>query len=387
MKHMGVPDYLWGEAIRHTTYLLNRVATRALKDRTPYEVFRKKKPNINHLRIFGCICYARVQSKLLKKLDDRSKMLVHLGTEPGSKAYRLVDPQSKRILVSRDVIFNESKGWNWNLSDSEKRRDSSFKITLGTFGNNGILETEQHSEEAEPQRTEEEKQDEIEVIEIESDEDEDTLGTEPTMLRRSERHSTRPRYLDDYVLFAEEEGERLVMCLNDEPRDFQEAKEHKEWIRACEDEILSIERLETWTLVDLPQGVKPISLKWIFKLKRNSDGSVNKYKACLVAKGYVQGHGVDYDEVFAPVARIETIRLLINLAAANGWEIHHLDVKTAFLHGELKEEVYVMQPEGFEIRGSEAKVYKLHKALYGLKQAPRAWNAKLNKIFLELRFT
>ncbi|AAF32440.1 hypothetical protein; 74056-75837 [Arabidopsis thaliana] len=110
------------------------------------------------------------------------------------------------------------------------------------------------------------------------------------------------------------------------------------------------------------------------------------YKARLVAKGYVQQYGVDFEEVFAPVARIETIRLLINLAASHGWEIHHLDVKTAFLHGELKETVYVYQPEGFERKGSEDKVYKLNKALYGLRQAPRAWNNKLNHILVELQF-
>lgn len=142
----------------------------------------------------------------------------------------------------------------------------------------------------------------------------------------------------------------------------------------------------TWTLEDLPAGVKAIGLKWIFKLKRNSDGSINKHKARLVAKGYVQIHGIDFDEVFAPVARIETIRLLINLAAAYNWEIHHLDVKTAFLHGDLKEIVYVTQQEGFEVIRSESKVYKLNKALYGLRQAPRAWNHKLNSILKELQF-
>ena len=108
LKHMSVPNYLWGEGIIHSTYLLNRIATRALKDLTPYEAFRGKKPNIAHLRVFGCICYAKIESKLLKKLDDRSRLLVHLGTEPGSKAYRLLDPQSKQIVVSRDVIFDET---------------------------------------------------------------------------------------------------------------------------------------------------------------------------------------------------------------------------------------------------------------------------------------
>lgn len=162
------------------------------------------------------------------------------------------------------------------------------------------------------------------------------------------------------------------MYLNNEPRNFGEAKESRSWTRACEEKIESIIKNKTWTLVELPYGAKPIGLKWVFKLKRNSDGNINKYKARLVAKGYVQRHGIDFDEVFAPVARIETIRLLVILAAANGWEVHHLDVKTSFLHGELKEVVYVTQPEGFEKKGCKGKVYKLNKALYGLRQAPRA---------------
>ena len=139
-------------------------------------------------------------------------------------------------------------------------------------------------------------------------------------------------------------------------------------------------------MVDKPHGVKVIGLKWIFKIKRNADGSINKFKARLVAKGYVQEHGIDFEEVFAPVARIESIRLLISLASAKGWELHHLDVKTAFLHGELNEEVYVTQPEGFEKKGEEHKVFKLSKALYGLRQAPRAWNTKLDRVLKSLRF-
>lgn len=110
-----------------------------------------------------------------------------------------------------------------------------------------------------------------------------------------------------------------------------------------------------------------------------------KYKARLVAKGYVQ-QGIDYEEVFAPVTRMETVRLLLALAAKNGWEVHHMDVKSAFLNGEIDEEVYVCQPEGFEKKGEEHKVYKLFKALYGLRQAPRAWYTKLRKCLENLGF-
>lgn len=142
MKHMAVPNYLWGEAVRHSTYLLNRVATRAIKDRTPYEMFREKKPNIGHLRVFGCIGYAKVDSKFLRKLDDRSRMLVHLGTEPGSKAYRMFDPNTQKIKVSINVVFNEAKGWNWCSSFRYQNRTGDFKVVIGTFGNHGLPETE-----------------------------------------------------------------------------------------------------------------------------------------------------------------------------------------------------------------------------------------------------
>lgn len=199
--------------------------------------------------------------------------------------------------------------------------------------------------------------------------------------------SKRPSYLEDYVCLAEAEGERLLLLINEEPWDFASAVEEKVWREACEDEIASIVKNNTWDLVELPTGAKAIGLKWIFKIKRNSDGSINKYKSRLVAKGYIQRHGIDFEEVFAPVARLETVRFIIALAASRGWQVHHLDVKTAFLNGDLKEDVYVTQPEGFVKKGSEHKVYKLNKALYGLKQAPRAWNEKLNQVLVELGFT
>ena len=174
-----------------------------------------------------------------------------------------------------------------------------------------------------------------------------------------------------------------MLLINDEPWDWNEARVKKVWREACEDEITYIKKNKTWTLVELPAGCKAIGLKWVFKIKRNADGSISKYKARLV----VQRHGIDYEEVFALVARLETVRFIIALAASNGWEVHHLDVKTAFLHGDLVKEVYVSQPDGFKIKGSEEKVYKLHKALYGLKQAPRAWNIKLKSILKELNFS
>jgi hypothetical protein len=152
------------------------------------------------------------------------------------------------------------------------------------------------------------------------------------------------------------------------------------------EEMASIEENRTWELVKLPAGKRPIGLKWVFKLKKNAAGEVVKHKARLVAKGYVQRAGVDFDEVFAPVARLDSVRLLLAIAAHCGWSVHHLDVKSAFLNGELEEEVFVSQPPGFERAGEEEKVLRLSKALYGLRQAPRAWNAKLDDTLLGFGF-
>ena len=135
-----------------------------------------------------------------------------------------------------------------------------------------------------------------------------------------------------------------------------------------------------------PPNCRPIGLKWIFKLKKNPQGEVIKRKARLVVKGYSQRKGIDYEEVFSPVVRFETIRLLIALATQKEWEIHHLDVKSAFLNWEIKEVIHVKQPEGFLVKGKEGHVLRLKKALYGLKQAPRAWYFKLHSCLISFGF-
>jgi hypothetical protein len=179
----------------------------------------------------------------------------------------------------------------------------------------------------------------------------------------------------DNLLYDDDElvaDKNLLLAVNEEPTTYGEAAERQEWKRAMVEELKSITDNKTWTLTDTPLGKKPIGLKWVFKLKRDADGNITRYKARLMVKGYVQRAGIDFDEVFAPVARLESVRFILAIAAHYGWTVHHLDVKSAFLNGDLVEEVYVEQPPRFVVRGKEGRVYKLHKALYGLRQAPRA---------------
>jgi hypothetical protein len=147
----------------------------------------------------------------------------------------------------------------------------------------------------------------------------------------------------------------------------------------------AVEKNRTWELADLPRGHRVITLKWVFKLKRDEVGAIIKHKARLVARDFLQREEIDFDDAFAPVARMESVRLL-TLAAQEGWRVHHMDIKSAFLNGDLKEEVYVHQPPGFTIPDKEGKVVRLRNALYGLRQAPRAWNVKLDSTLQRMSF-
>jgi hypothetical protein len=181
-------------------------------------------------------------------------------------------------------------------------------------------------------------------------------------------------------------AEELHVVSSDKPASFAEAEHSLSWRKAMMEEMDSIEENGTWSLVDLSPRRKPIGVKWVFKVKRDEHGTVSKDKARLVVKGYAQRHCIDYDEVFASVARLDSVRLLIALTSHKGWEVHHMDVKSAFLNSDLQEEVYVEQPVGFVIAGNEHKVLKLKKALYRLHQASRAWNTKIDDTLLSLGF-
>ncbi|KAJ6992892.1 Retrovirus-related Pol polyprotein from transposon TNT 1-94 [Populus alba x Populus x berolinensis] len=216
-----------------------------------------------------------------------------------------------------------------------------------------------------------------------------TTSSSQTIRREQPKRISRaPAHLQDYVtgehLTEEEEGDDQFLVLYttaDDPVSYDEAVKDIKWRQAMDAEIQAIEKNNTWELVELPKGMKKIGVKWVFKTKLNERGEVDKYKARLVVKGYEQRQGIDYSEVFSPVARWDTIRMILSLAALRSWEVFQLDVKSAFLHGELKEVVHIEQPEGYIRKGEEQKAYRLRKALYGLKQAPRAWYSRIEDYF------
>nr|GEX05584.1 retrovirus-related Pol polyprotein from transposon TNT 1-94 [Tanacetum cinerariifolium] len=215
--------------------------------------------------------------------------------------------------------------------------------------------------------------------------------------------AAEPNYMEDHTIapvdnnpfvnvFAPEPHSEAsssgdIILLKVEPKNFKTAITEDCWFQAMQDEIYEFDRLQVWELVPQPDCVMIILLKWIYKVKLDEYGDVLKNKARLVAKGYRLEEGIDFEESFAPVARIEAIRIFITNAASRNMPIYQMDVKTAFLKPELKEEVYVSQPEGFVDPDHPTHVYRLKKALYGLKQAPRAWYDTLLRFLLDNDFS
>jgi len=174
---------------------------------------------------------------------------------------------------------------------------------------------------------------------------------------------------------------------SEEPVNVKAALRDDLWVQAMNQEFEAMQKNRTWHLVPLPKGKNIIGSKWVYKIKRKADGSVDRYKAWLVAKGYKQRYGIDYEDTFSPVIKAATIRLVLSIAVSRGWSLRQLDVQNAFLHGVLEEEVFMRQPPGYEDSKHPSYVCKLDKALYGLRQAPRAWYARLCGKLIQLGFT
>ncbi|KAL1207442.1 Retrovirus-related Pol polyprotein from transposon TNT 1-94 [Cardamine amara subsp. amara] len=212
LKAMKVPNFPWGEAVCHATYIINRVPTRALENMTPYESLRKKKPSLDHIRVFGCLAYAKIETTHLKKLDDRSQTLVHLGIEPGTKAYRLYNPSTRKVIVSRDVVFDEKTSWSWERTTNGPRRDPCmFHMRWGEVidvGEGPVVVNENQNQDHDHGETGSDNEDfdddndqdnnnNTEEGDIGNNEPHHQANNQPP-LRRSTRETHQPRYLEDY---------------------------------------------------------------------------------------------------------------------------------------------------------------------------------------------
>lgn len=355
---------MWAEAVVTANFTRNRspVSTQA---KTPWELFFTNKPDVSFVRVFGARAYVHVPKQLRRKLDAVSQRGVLVGYEPHSKAYRVMLDEDKKIIISRDVIVVEE-----------------FTTTMVEASNtdNTILDPDSEDDEKEAEIPAVEEDTGGEVPDIpEGGDNNDPVEEVPAEDVPVQRYPPRERRPPSEWYKA-----NVAETTATEPTTYAEAlkaPDADQWKQAMDEEITSLHQNGTWTLEDLPQGIKPIPVKWVYKIKRDSKGNIERYKARLVAKGFMQQEGVDFNEVFAPVSKHTTLRAFLAKVAAQDLELHQLDVKTAFLNGELEEEIYMQQPPGFE-EGGPNIACRLQRALYGLRQAPRAWHTRL-KLELE----
>ncbi|KAG8474857.1 hypothetical protein CXB51_031589 [Gossypium anomalum] len=313
----------WAEAASTACFLINRSPSVAIEKKTPQEVWSGNPTNYSDLKIFGCPAYAHVDNG---KLEPRSIKCIFLGYKAGVKGYKLWCPENRKVVISRDVVFDETA-----MIPNLSLKDSSNK----------------------------ENQKQVEH----------QINTET-------RREIKPpkKYAEaDLVAYALNVAEDIDA--NQEPSNYSEAvscEDSEKWMFAMQEEMESLHKNRTWDLVKLPKGKKTVHCKWVFKKKEETPGVEEpRYKARLVAKGYSQIPGVDFTDVFSPVVKHSLIRALLGIVAMHDLELEQLDVKTAFLHGKLEEDIYMQQPEGFIVSKKENYVCLLRKSLYGLKQSPR----------------
>nr|GEU66677.1 zinc finger, CCHC-type [Tanacetum cinerariifolium] len=364
LSYSELSEGFWGEVMLTAWYILNRTSNKSSKQ-TPYEIWTKKVPNLTYLRIWGCRAVVRLTEPKIKNLCEKGIDCSFIGYDEHSKCYRfyVIEPNDyvpvNSIIESRDAIFDEER-FTSIPRPTGMIQPSSSKIA----------------------------EDELEGID-------GVPG--PSVHRKSTRTRKAKSFGSDFQLYLVEgtkdkalSQRKYCFIIEEDPSTLSEAMASRGvvfWKEAVQSEIDSIVHNDTWELTDLPPECKALGCKWILKRKMKVDGNIDKYKARLIIQGFRQKEGINFFDTYAHVARISTIRMLLALAAIHDLVIHQMDVKAAFLNGDLDEEIYMKQLEGFVTPGHESKVCKLKKSLYGLKQTPKQWHQKFDNVVLSNGFS
>eukprot|EP00253_Pinus_taeda_P008546 PITA_08546 len=365
LQSKGLSLSFWAEAINCANYIINRTPTKVLKNITPEEAWSSIKPDVSHFRIFGSEAWAHIPDEKHKALEPKSEKCTFVGYSEDVKGYRLIPFKSKNVIIRRDVKIDENKS-----ACEPSPADVPPLPISSTFEN--ISSSDDESEDDNPPPPSQDPK--LPRWFCTTRDAASDLAGDPTDQRR-----TRSQFERASSLLAQ-------APVNHDPDTFAEASGHPHWEAAMNEEYHSLLANGTWDLVPLPKGRKLVRCKWVYRTKYGPDRKVDKHKARLVAKGFSQVEGIDYTDTFSPVAKMNSIRLVLSFAASLKWEVHQMDVKSAFLHGDLHEEIYMEQPIGF-IQTDSSFVCRLKKSLYGLKQAPRAWYAKMDSFLLESGFS
>lgn len=411
--HSSIPLEYWVEAINTTIYLINRLPTPVLQGRSPFQVLFGKPLDYSFFRVFGCQCYPHLASYTSHKLQPRSTPCVFIGYIMQHKGYLCLDLIMGHTYVSRDVIFDELSFGFVDLAASSvvslprqstaglQLRPPPFTIYTGDSSlpcattddaptillpaapsSLHVRSTVQPLDTMPTITTPTIADDNTAPLLLLASTSISTSSTHP-MVTCSRDGTRRPK-----ILLATKHPLPAYQCvllttrLPVVPSTYVQVVKLPEWLAVMSDEFNALLQNHTWTLVPHQEHQNIVGCKWIFQIKQKQDGSIDRYKAPLVAKGFHQKPSIDFSETSSPVVKPTTIRVVLTIAISHSWPIHQLDVKNAFLHGILSEEVYMKQPPGFVDHVFPSYVCHLHKEIYGLKQAPRAWLMRFCTILL-----
>ncbi|GJZ33841.1 retrovirus-related pol polyprotein from transposon TNT 1-94 [Tanacetum coccineum] len=358
LNEQSIPQKFWCNAVDTSTYILNRILIRPFLGKTPYELFKDRKPNLEYFKVFGSKCFILNTKDYLTKFDPKSTEGIFLGYSPNSKAYVVLNKETMKVEESLNVKFDETPP------------PSSPPLVDDDLLEVDIIENQRKD---------------LEVKENEP------LNKQISNIKESKDHplETVIGNLNQRTLRSQVQNQSNFFCFvsSVEPKNIKEAIQDESWTMAMQEELNQFKTNDVWCLVPPPTNQTIIGTKWVFKNKLDENGVVSRNKARLVAQGYNQQEGIDFDETYAPVARLESIRILLAYACAHDFKLFQMDVKSAFLNGFINEEVYVAQPPGFVDFEKPNHVFKLKKALYGLKQAPKAWYDRLKAFLLDHKYT
>uniref|UniRef100_A0A2N9G329 Uncharacterized protein n=1 Tax=Fagus sylvatica TaxID=28930 RepID=A0A2N9G329_FAGSY len=331
---------LRGEVALTAVYTINRIPSPTTHKKSPFELLYGQLPDYSSLRVFGCVCFVSLPSHERNKLEPRSRLCCFLGYGISQKGFRCYDPISRRLRISRHVEF-----WEHQTFSSRQHFPLISSSMTPIFTDPSInLYPDPVTDSASPPSSSDVPS--LVLSPVAGSPDSDPAPSAPLESPTDIRHSTR---------------------------------------QAMANELDALHKTHTWDMTTLPPGKSAVGCKWVYKIKTRADGSVERYKARLVARGFTQEYGIDYEETFAPVARLTSVRSLLAVAAVRHWPLFQMDVKNSFLNGDLLEEVYMQPPPGYP--DSQNQVCCLRRALYGLKQAPRAWFAKFSSMVAQQGFT
>lgn len=367
----SLPKFLWAEAVNTAVYILNRIPTKRNLQQTPYELWNGRKPFVGHLRIFGSDAFAHVPKQCRSKFDDKARKVILVGYQGESTNYRLFDPVNRKVFVSRDVTFNEVRS---STTPATQEVDDIYLKIRDDEQEFVDRDKQAHDRPVQVQEEKESPQNDTRVAQQEMEEEPSQVQS--ICLRNRSTIRKPVRYEADFIQYHA-------------PNSFKEAvsgPDSKHWRKAIAEELEAHEENKTWKIVPRTSSQQVIDSKWVFKIKSDTNGKITKFKARLCARGFKQEYGINYNETFSPVIRHDSLRVFLAIVTNEDLEMKQFDVRTAFLYGNIEEEIYMEIPEGLVIDTTDPVVCKLEKSLYGLKQAPRCWNYKFLEFLSQFNF-